>query len=149
MRFTTTFFKKLPAMGALAILLNCMALPSAAQFRIEVAVEHVKDTLGEIRVAVFSDAGTFLKKPVHSARVKAAKGIVLVRFEGIAPGSYAISIIHDANRNGKLDTNSIGIPREGFGFSNDAMGNFGPPSFDKAKVTITGSQRVTVNARYY
>jgi uncharacterized protein (DUF2141 family) len=53
-------------------------------------------------------------------------------FEDIRYGTYAVKTFHDENSNGKLDTNFVGFPKEGFGFSNDAMGRFGPPTFEQA-----------------
>jgi uncharacterized protein (DUF2141 family) len=51
---------------------------------------------------------------------------------GLVPGRYAVSVIHDQNGNGKLDTNLVGLPTEGYGFSRDARGTIGPPGFEAA-----------------
>ncbi len=59
-------------------------------------------------------------------------------FEDILPGTYALAVIHDENMNGKLDTNWLGIPIEGYGFSNDAKGLFGAPSFSAARFPYDG-----------
>ena len=75
-------------------------------------------------------------------------GEVQVVFENVAPGDYAISVMHDANENDELDSNAFGIPKEGFGFSNDAMGMFGPPSFEKAKFNFTGKNQVAITLKY-
>ena len=48
-------------------------------------------------------------------------------------GEYAIRVFHDENKNGELDTDFLGIPDEDYGYSNDASGFFGPPSWEKAK----------------
>ncbi|WP_317168907.1 DUF2141 domain-containing protein [Lunatibacter salilacus] len=49
---------------------------------------------------------------------------------------------------GKLRTNALGIPRDGFGFSNDTMGTFGPPSFEKAAFKVTaGKNNVSIKLR--
>jgi len=128
---------------------NSISIAARCQVTLEVSIENVRDTLGVVRVAVFANSETFLKTPLVSKSIRAEKGKVIVHFEGIAQGTYAISVIHDANRNGKLDTNFFGIPREGFGFSNDAMGRFGPPSFEKAKLELRNSQSVTITTRYY
>jgi uncharacterized protein (DUF2141 family) len=67
-----------------------------------------------------------------------------VRIDGLAPGSYAISLFHDENRNGQLDT-FLGIPREGFGFSRNPRIGFGPPRFDQVRFEVRpgdGAQRV-------
>ena len=54
-------------------------------------------------------------------------------FKKIPFGEYAIKLYHDENENNKIETNFLGIPKEGYGFSNNVMGKFGPPGFDKAK----------------
>ena len=58
-----------------------------------------------------------------------------IRFAGVAPGTYAISLVHDENSNGKLDV-SIMIPKEGFGFSRNPTVTFGPPKFQSASFTL-------------
>ncbi len=55
-----------------------------------------------------------------------------VSFEDIKPGTYAINVFHDENSNKKMETNFIGIPVEGYGFSNNPR-LFGPPTFNKTK----------------
>ncbi|MBU3937857.1 MAG: DUF2141 domain-containing protein [Proteobacteria bacterium] len=55
-------------------------------------------------------------------------------FEDIVPGRYAFAVIHDESMNGKLDTNSLGVPTEGYGFSNDAKTWLGAPSFSAASL---------------
>ncbi|RYE01427.1 MAG: DUF2141 domain-containing protein, partial [Sphingomonadales bacterium] len=69
-------------------------------------------------------------------------------FNGLTPGVYAISVIHDANSNAKLDT-TMGIPREGFGFSRNPGIGFGPPSFAAVRFTLgTGAETQQVRMRY-
>ena len=70
-------------------------------------------------------------------------------FTELVPGAYAVAAFHDENGNGKLDTNFLGIPTEGVAASNDARGSFGPPAFDKAKLTIgTEDLAITVRVHY-
>ncbi len=58
---------------------------------------------------------------------------VIVTIDSIVYGEYAVKVFHDENRNGELDTDILGIPSEDYGYSNDASGWFGPPSWEKAK----------------
>ena len=62
----------------------------------------------------------------------------------LAPGSYAVTLFHDENANGKLDSKAFGIPKEGFGFSRDPKIRVGPPRFKDTVFAITGagSERV-------
>jgi uncharacterized protein (DUF2141 family) len=57
-----------------------------------------------------------------------------------------VRLFHDSNGNGELDRNMLGIPREGYGFSNDA-GARGPASFEEAAVSIDGDARIEVPLR--
>ena len=70
-------------------------------------------------------------------------------FEDIPPGRYALAVIHDENMNGKLDANWLGVPKEGYGFSNDAKGLMGAPSFDAASFRYReGSLGLTIRLNY-
>jgi uncharacterized protein (DUF2141 family) len=115
----------------------------------KVVIKNVNEAEGNITVALYSNETDFLKKRYAAQKVKASKGEVTLLFENIPAGKYAISAYHDANMNGELDKNMIGIPKEGFGFSNDAMGTFGPPDFEKASFDWNGGQAVTLTLKYY
>src|SRR5215475_6249596 len=58
--------------------------------------------------------------------------------EDIPPGMYELAVIYNENMKGKLDTNSLGSPTEGYGFSNDAKGLLGPPSFAATSFAYDG-----------
>ncbi len=64
-----------------------------------------------------------------------------------AAGTYAVSLIHDENGNGKLDT-ALGMPREGFGFSRNPAISFGPPKFKSASFAVNGASAQTVKMKY-
>ena len=112
----------------------------SAQNSIHVKITNIREARGNILVAVFNNEGDFLEKAVQVRTIKAAGPEVTVVIENLPAGDYALSIIHDENTNGELDKNMMGIPKEGFGFGNNSMGTFGPPSFDKAKVTLNGKR---------
>jgi uncharacterized protein (DUF2141 family) len=109
---------------------------SSAQGNIEVTVKNIEEAKGSIRIGLFTNETDFLKKVAEGKVVKATGSEVKVVFENLKAGEYAVSVIHDENENGELDTNGIGMPKEGFAFGNNAMGMFGPPSFEKAKVVV-------------
>ena len=70
-------------------------------------------------------------------------------FSDIPPGTYALGVIHDENMNGKLDTNRLGIPVEGYGFSNGARALLGAPSFAAASFQYDGQGlELTINLHY-
>ncbi len=71
-------------------------------------------------------------------------------FTDLPPGRYAIIVFHDENGSGKLDKNILGVPLQPYGFSNDAQGFLGPPSFDDAMIKLgTGNQVIDINLIYH
>lgn len=113
-----------------------------------VTIKNVKGNDGMIRLALYNSADQFMKKEIQHAEVKAVNGEVTAVFNNIGNGTFAISVMHDANNNKELDSNMLGIPKEGFGFSNDAMGMFGPPDFKKASFEYDGNNQVVINLKY-
>jgi uncharacterized protein (DUF2141 family) len=100
-----------------------------------------------LRVGVFTDAGQWLNKPMIGRLfpvTAAVNGKLTVELKDVPDGPLAISLHHDANANGKMDTNPIGIPTEPYGFSNNAVGNFGPPRFEQAVFTPAAGAPVKV-----
>lgn len=106
-----------------------------------VIVDNIKEHKGELVLALFNSESDFLIKGIKSMKVKVSKdGYTTARFNDIPTGSYSISVFHDVNENGELDKNFAGLPKEGFGFSNNKMGVFGPPSFEECLIEITATQ---------
>jgi len=73
-----------------------------------------------------------------------AEGIYRDSFE-IPAGTYAIGFYIDANGNEKLDTNFLGIPKEEFGFSNNAMGAFSAPKFEAASFVLVRHKTIKID----
>jgi uncharacterized protein (DUF2141 family) len=137
-----------PALIA-AGLLSMFAPAALAQVRaatdnvIHVEIGGLHSDKGQMRCALFSSAADFPKqvdKAVMQKTVAIANRHAVCEFPGTPPGTYAVSVFHDENSNGKLDTNFIRIPREGVGASNDAKGHFGPPKFDAAAFRYPGGR---------
>jgi uncharacterized protein (DUF2141 family) len=81
----------------------------------------------------------FLVRDCRFQQIQDVKAEVeLVVFKNVPEGSWAAMAFHDENRNEKLDTNNLGIPTEGTGFSKNAKGQYGPPKFASAAETISG-----------
>jgi uncharacterized protein (DUF2141 family) len=112
----------------------CTHLAHAADLTI--LIDDVKAGGGNLMVALFDSPDSFLKKPAASTRVPAAVAENKVVFTDLPEGDYAFAIYHDANANGKMDKNLIGIPTEDYAFSNNALGKMGPPSFDVARFSL-------------
>jgi uncharacterized protein (DUF2141 family) len=119
---------------------------------IEVAVTGLRSAEGVVRASMTPHPRRFPRcqgdANAHSVVVDAASHVTL-RFSGVAPGRYAIALLHDENDNGKADRALSMIPKEGFGFSRDAPVRMGPPRFEQAAVEVGGTpQRLSVRMRY-
>lgn len=118
----------------------CLALAflscAAGAADLTVRVTDVKSGEGNIMVAVYDSADGFLRRPLQSARVAAAAGSVDLLIKDLPAGDYGIALFHDANSNGKMDANMMGIPLEDHAFSNNARGTMGPPSFEQVKLRL-------------
>jgi len=131
------------------VVMALMGQLTYGQGSLEVVVKKVKDGKGNVRVGIFKDEKTFLKTAAWGKVVKASAGEVKVVFESVPAGTYAVSVIHDEDENGELNSGMFGMPKEGFGFANDAMGTFGPPSFEKASVKVGNtSQTIAISMKY-
>jgi uncharacterized protein (DUF2141 family) len=96
---------------------------------------------GQVMCALFPSSAGFpgdISKATGGVSVKIHDGKAVCEFTNVAPGSYAVSVFHDENSNGKLDKKWLVIPAEGVGASNDAKGSMGPPKFDDARFEYKG-----------
>ena len=108
-----------------------------------VIVEQVRNSNGEIRFAIFDVPDQFPQgKELDSKNVPAKPGGVTANFKGLRPGIYAVAIHHDENSDKKMNTNFIGWPQEGYGFSNDARVIFSSPVFEAASFNIDYGNKV-------
>jgi uncharacterized protein (DUF2141 family) len=113
-----------------------LALPAEAA-TITVTLNKVKVAKGDIRASLCeSEAAYKADTCITDIVVKAQKGTTTLVFENIAPGTYGIQLMHDKNGNGEMDFNFLGIPKEGYGFSNNAKPVFSAPSFKKIAFTV-------------
>ena len=124
---------------------------SAADFTIE--IRDVRSADGQVYVAVHGPASkaTFPsgEGAVAGDRQPAQVGTMRFVVNDLSPGRYAVTAFHDENDNGDLDTNLVGMPTEGYGFSNDARATFGPPKFEAAAVTVGDASEVAVLTLQY
>lgn len=110
-----------------------------------VKIENIKRSKGSMKIAVYNKEELFLSDEVVTLGSQKVEGDTLVFvFSELPYGAYAMSIFHDENDNGKLDSNFMGIPSEPYGFSNNARGTFGPPKFEDCLVKVQGSTIITI-----
>ena len=111
---------------------------------IHVVISGLHSDRGQVVCSLYSSAEGFPKdaaKALARTQSRISSRQATCEFKNLSPGTYAVSVFHDENSNGKLDTKLLGIPREGVGASNDAKGRFGPPKFSAAAFQFTGGNK--------
>ena len=151
-------------MRALAFLLAAPAMISASApasagstSTITVTVTDLRASDGSyegiVRACLTSRENAFPKcsRDPNSKSVSVRAGAsVTLRFENVAPGDYAIAILHDENEDGKANRVLGMAPREGYGFSRDAPVRMAPPSWDDAVFEMGAApKRMTIRMRYF
>lgn len=101
---------------------------------------------GRVFLALSDRAKSFLKKGEGTRGTNATvkNGKAIIYFKGLKKGDYAASVFHDANDNNIMDTKLFGIPKEPYGFSNNAKGFMGPPSFEDAKFVLDDDKTIFI-----
>ncbi len=138
------------ALAALSIAASA-GMAAGGSSSLTVNVSGLRSMKGNVLVCVTANSKFFpncSKDPKsHRARVS-ARNSGTIRFDDVAPGTYAAALMHDENANDKLDM-AIMIPREGFGFSRNPAVVTGPPKFKSAAFAVAaGSASQSVKMKY-
>lgn len=128
----------------ISIVLFISSLVSAQNVNLTVKITGLKSNTGKVQVGLFNSEGTFLKTAFKGVSSEITSNAAIVTFSNIPKGKYAISAYHDTNKNGKLDTNFIGIPKEDFACSNNAKGKMGPPKYEDAQFDLNKDMKIDV-----
>ncbi|MFY0591524.1 DUF2141 domain-containing protein [Roseivirga sp.] len=116
---------------------------------ITVTVDGLRNEDGYVMVALFNGETEFPSDDAFKTKsVAVEEGAIEIVFEEVPKGEYAIAVMHDENGNEELDFNSYGMPLEGYGFSNEAQGEMGPPDFDDAAFEVTEDSDQYIEVMY-
>ena len=140
----------LAAVGAPAAAADCTGTPS--QTRLFVNVDNVRSSQGLIAVTLYTDdRRKFLAKrgSLYVGRVPARPGRTQVCIHVPAPGIYALAVYHDADADRGFDRTGLGLPDEGFGFSNNPPTFFGLPNFDRVRIRVPKTDLSTTVRLHY
>lgn len=141
---------RLAPMAALLLSGASAAQAEPASSSLEVTISGIKSSKGVIRLAICPPATGFpdcKDKAVRTASLPIENGTARITFPGLSDGTYAVSVFHDANANGKLDT-FVGIPKEGYGFSRNPPFRPRAPRWDEAWIEVKGTAASAIKIRY-
>ena len=121
--------------------------------RVVVDVLGIDSSKGKLLLGLFRSATGF---PEHGEKAfqrqayKARAGALRMVFQNVPPGPFAVTVLHDEDGDFRMDTGLFGIPTEGYGFSRDAHGAFGPPDYAQCVLTLAPNEQkiIRIHLRY-
>ncbi|BBK30432.1 hypothetical protein STHU_10660 [Allostella humosa] len=120
--------------------------------RLHITVKGVRAAAGELTITIYpDDAARFLSPRGRIARIRvpAAKPVTTGCVAVPAPGNYAAAVYHDEDGDRKFGRSMVGLPTEGYGFSNDAPATLGLPTLEQARFAArVGDNKLTIHLKY-
>jgi uncharacterized protein (DUF2141 family) len=129
----------------ITILASSFSIIPQQKGTLTVTVGNIRTIKGEVGLLLFNSEKGFPSDPgkaIMKGFIKVNAHSIAYSFTNVSPGTYAVAVFHDENNDQKVNTNFLGIPKEGVGVSNNAKGFLGPPKFEDAKFTFSGNRQV-------
>lgn len=124
---------------SLVVALPQFAFAQVNDASIRIEISDIRNATGVVGCLIFNAPDGYPdshEKAHQETQVPIVSGAAVCEFKNLAPGEYAAIVIHDENRNGKLDKNFLGIPREGYGASNNVRPAMSAPGYKEAAFTV-------------
>jgi len=127
------------------VFLALLVSPVAWAAQLTITIDNIQTPKGKLHISIYSDAESYKNErgAIRELEVAVDSSVHTIVVEDLAEGEYAVQLVHDENNNGKFDTNFVGIPKEGYGFSNNG-GRFGPPRFEKALFRLSEKTHINI-----
>ncbi len=120
-----------------------VAMSSKAQNRLTIEIVNLLNDKGKVMLEFFNANHEIVTRKMGT--IQYGKSTIVI--DSLNSGSYALRYFQDENSNGKLDMNWLGIPTEGYGFSNNASGRFGPEPFEKWLFEVKGNTKIVLTTK--
>lgn len=136
-------------MKILIILLASFYLRTMNQetHKMNIMISEFKNTRGNLIVTLHKDSSSFFnneKTPYKTFTEKINGTFIIKSFTDIPEGDYALVVFHDENNNKKLDVNIFGIPKEGYGVSNNYLKKRKKMKFEDSKFTLNNTKGISI-----
>lgn len=133
---------------------SSLATPVSIKGKLIILVSNIKTQKGTIKLALFNSKETYTNSkavPYQAASSTiTSKGTSIIVLDNLPYGEYAIKLFQDKDNLGYLETNWLGIPKEGYGFSNNPTAQHGIPDYDAVKFSLTKKNtRQNITLQYY
>lgn len=131
-----------------AVLICSISAENQSGNELTVIVKGIDGNEGRIAIGLFDDEAAWGEETFQGAFVRITTDTVSYIFKNLPQGLFAVAVYHDQNENEELDKGLFGIPKEGYAFSNNVFGSFGPPKFDEASFLLNGKKEIVINMKY-
>ena len=125
--------------------INAQERKTVEQQTLLIVVDGVDGIKGNLMVGLYNSAGSHMKETAYAFKVAVTESIMEIKVDDIKDGEYSIAVYHDVNDNGKMDSGLFGIPTEKYGFSNNAKGFMGAPSFENSRIGFPEQKVVRIH----
>jgi uncharacterized protein (DUF2141 family) len=116
----------------------------SGQFSLEIEITGLRNNTGLVLLQLFDEN----EKVINQARSEIKENRSVIVFKDLNFGKYAFRFFHDENLSGIMETNRLGIPKEGYGFSNNGSGPFGPKPFKAWLFDINEDKNLAIRTKY-
>ncbi len=141
----SVFFVFFQILSFYASVVTNMEQNSGDGYNLEINITKIRSNSGQIAIQVLDEQKKVVKQ--EFATISNKRSVLLLK--GLPKGKYAVQLFHDENKNGKMDFNFLGIPKEGYGFSNDARGFMSEPAFDKQLFLLDQDLAIQIKLSYF
>ena len=125
------------------------------QAELSIEFYDIRSTEGQILMSVFNEPSQFPRKAlpefkdIRIPKDKVKENTLSYNLKNLKPGKYAIAILDDENSSGDMEFTKLGIPKEGYGFSNDAKPLLSAPPYKKCLFEVKeGKNKIRIKVRY-
>jgi uncharacterized protein (DUF2141 family) len=129
---------------SLLLCLFLIARIAEGQHTLEIEITGIRNDKGEILLQLYNEN----QKIIGQQKGVIEENKCNVKFSNLKPGKYAFRFFHDENLSGIMETNELGIPKEGYGFSNNGAGLFGPKPFKEWLFDIKEDKKIVTKTKY-
>lgn len=127
----------------LIVLIVFISYNSFSQYKLEIEITSLRNNKGNVMMQLFDSTEKVLVSQMNTIKDNSCKFLL-----DVPRGEYAVRYYHDENTNGKMETNLVGKPVEGYGFSNNVTGKFGPPPFKKWLFAVKSDKKIVLTPFY-
>jgi uncharacterized protein (DUF2141 family) len=137
----------------LTILFFSSFAPETEKSTITVEIDNIKTSTGQIIISAYTSEKEFTDNPKYFYRFdkkNVQNGKLKCVIKDLQPGKYSFTLLDDTNKNDKMDYNFVGLPKEGYGFSNNLKASIkGAPNYNECLVNISQSSLLKMTMQYW